>query len=105
MVWIGRRRVGRRAKLCAPDATRTDPHQPHSTFLYQPSMKRKTAIRASACEPNRRRASNSHSSVAKKLSHMALSYASPTDPPLTAHARFPAAAAERERGVQLPWSL
>src|SRR6267154_2220488 len=43
-------------------------------------MKRKTAIRASACEANRRRAGSSHSSVAKKLSHMALSYASPTDP-------------------------
>src|SRR5580700_12127802 len=34
----------------------------------------------SACVLNRQRASSSHSSVAKKLSHMALSYASPTEP-------------------------
>src|SRR6476660_368262 len=33
-----------------------------------------------ACDANRRRASSSHSKVVKKLSHMALSYASPTDP-------------------------
>ena len=48
--------------------------------LYHPSMKLKSAMRASACEPKRRRSSNSHSSVAKKLSHKALSYASPTEP-------------------------
>jgi hypothetical protein len=40
----------------------------------------KTAIRASALVANLRRSSNWHSSVAKKLSHMALSYASPTEP-------------------------
>jgi hypothetical protein len=36
-------------------------------------MKLKQAIRASACDMNRRRSSSSHSKVAKKLSHMALS--------------------------------
>ena len=48
--------------------------------LYHPSMKLKQATRASAWDANRRRSSSSHSSVAKKLSHMALSYASPTEP-------------------------
>src|SRR6267143_1736778 len=48
--------------------------------LYQPSMKLKQAIFASACDAKRRRSSNSHSRVAKKLSHIALSSASPTDP-------------------------
>src|SRR6267143_3189198 len=48
--------------------------------LYQPSMKLKQAIFASACEAKRWRSSNSHSRVAKKLSHIALSSASPTDP-------------------------
>jgi len=37
-------------------------------------------VRASAWVVNRRRSSSSHSSVAKKLSQIALSYASPTDP-------------------------
>src|SRR5262245_41436745 len=37
------------------------------------SMKSKSAIRASACVLNRHRSRSSHSSVAKKLSHMALS--------------------------------
>ena len=45
--------------------------QPHR--VYQPSMKLKHAMRASAWDANRRRSSNSHSSVAKKLSHIALS--------------------------------
>jgi hypothetical protein len=36
-------------------------------------MKPNTALRASAGDLNRLRASSSHSSVAKKLSHMALS--------------------------------
>lgn len=40
----------------------------------------KQAILASACERKRRRASNSHSRVGKKLSAMALSSVSPTDP-------------------------
>ena len=36
-------------------------------------MKVNTSLRASACVRKRQRASSSHSSVAKKLSHMALS--------------------------------
>ena len=43
-------------------------------------MKVNTALLASICVVNRQRSSSSHSSVAKKLSHMALSYASPTEP-------------------------
>src|SRR5260370_6953273 len=43
-------------------------------------MEGKRGMRAGGWEAKRRHASNSHSSVAKKLSHMALSYASPTDP-------------------------
>jgi hypothetical protein len=43
-------------------------------------MKLKHAMRASTWEAKLRRSSNSHSSVAKKLSHIALSYASPTEP-------------------------
>src|SRR4051812_17435008 len=43
-------------------------------------MKLKQAMRASTCEAKRRRSSSSHSRVAKKLSHRALSYASPTEP-------------------------
>ena len=43
-------------------------------------MNENTALRASAWVLNRCRARSSHSIVAKKLSHMALSYASPTDP-------------------------
>jgi hypothetical protein len=43
-------------------------------------MKANTVRRASAGVLKRHRASNSHSRVAKKLSHMALSYASPTEP-------------------------
>ena len=39
----------------------------------KPSMKSNTALLASAGVLNRLRASNSHSSVAKKLSHIALS--------------------------------
>jgi hypothetical protein len=42
-------------------------------------MKVKTAMRASALVRNFRRSRSSHSSVAKKLSHIALSYASPSD--------------------------
>ena len=43
-------------------------------------MNSKTVRRASACVLNRHRSSSSHSRVAKKLSHIALSYASPTEP-------------------------
>ena len=38
--------------------------------LYQPSMNSKQATRASALVANLRRSSSSHSSVARKLSHM-----------------------------------
>ena len=48
--------------------------------LYQPSMKSKMAIFAWAWLSKRRRSSSSHSSVAKKLSHMALSKQSPSEP-------------------------
>src|SRR4051794_30880185 len=43
-------------------------------------MKLKRAIRASTCEAKRHLSSRSHSRVAKKLSHRALSQASPTEP-------------------------
>src|SRR5450755_5093969 len=43
-------------------------------------MKSKIAIRAWTWVLNRRRSSSSHSRVAKKLSHMALSKQSPTEP-------------------------
>src|SRR5271156_1759069 len=43
-------------------------------------MKSKTARRASTWVLKLRRLSSSHSSVAKKLSHMALSKQSPTEP-------------------------
>ena len=43
-------------------------------------MKRNTAILASTRFAKRLRSISSHSSVAKKLSHSALSYASPTEP-------------------------
>src|SRR6266853_1807917 len=43
-------------------------------------MNSKTAMRASTCVLKRRRSSSSHSSVAKKLSHIALSKQSPTEP-------------------------
>jgi hypothetical protein len=45
-----------------------------------PSMKSKIARRASACVRKRCRSSGSHSRVAKKLSHFAWPYASPTEP-------------------------
>ena len=47
--------------------------EPEALVAFFASMKVKQAMRASACEANRRRSSSSHSSVAKKLSHMALS--------------------------------
>src|SRR6516164_6603481 len=43
-------------------------------------MKANTALLASVCVLKRQRSSSSHSRVAKKLSHIALSYASPTEP-------------------------
>ena len=49
-------------------------------WIVKPSMKANTARRASACVLKRHRSSSSHSSVAKKLSAIALSQASPTEP-------------------------
>ncbi len=48
--------------------------------LYLPSMNWKIATRASAWIRNERRLMSSHSSVAKKLSAMALSKQSPAEP-------------------------
>src|SRR3984893_12811719 len=47
---------------------------------HKPSMNSKTAMRASVWVLKRRRSSSSHSSVAKKLSHIALSKQLPTEP-------------------------
>jgi hypothetical protein len=68
-------------------------------------MKLKQAMRASACEEKRRRASSSHSSVEKKLSAMALSSASPTDP---VEGRTPASRQRFPKAMAVycePWSL
>src|SRR6476659_1265619 len=73
-------------------------------------MKLKQAMRASTCEAKRRRSSSSHSRVAKKLSHRALSPGSGFAGPRTGsgipdrahrrpHAGFLAALAECERGI------
>src|SRR5579862_8186424 len=73
-------------------------------------MNLNTALRASACVLNRLRARSSHSSVAKKLSHMALSPGSGFAGPRAGyrvanrthrrtHACFAAAMAELDRGV------
>ena len=51
-------------------------------YFYHPSMNSKMAVRASACVDKVVRASSSHSSVAKKLSAIALSKQ-------WAHSRFP----------------
>jgi hypothetical protein len=48
--------------------------------FYQPSMNENTSLRAWFLDFNDVRAMSSHSSVEKKLSAIALSYASPTDP-------------------------
>jgi hypothetical protein len=61
-------------------------------------------LRASACVLNRHRSSSSHSRVAKKLSHMALSYASPTEP---IEGRTPASRQRRPNSIEVycePWS-
>src|ERR1700733_13735867 len=62
--------------------------------LYHPSINSKIAMRASIWVLKRHRSSSSHSRVAKKLSHMALSKQSPTEPTGLA-----ATFAEGERGV------
>jgi hypothetical protein len=63
-------------------------------------MKANVALRASACVLNRQRARSSHSSVAKKLSHMALSYASPTEP---IEGRTPASRQRWPNSIELYW--
>src|SRR5260370_16076643 len=56
-------------------------------------------MRASSWVLKRRRSSSSHSRVAKKLSHMALSKQSPTEPIRRPHPGLVTAFAEGERGV------
>jgi hypothetical protein len=63
-------------------------------------MNSKTARRASACVLNRQRSSSSHSRVAKKLSHIALSYASPTEP---IEGRTPASRQRRPNSIDVYW--
>ena len=74
-------------------------------MFYNPSMKLKTSRCAMATVEKRRRSRSSHSSGAKKLSHIALSYASPTEQidcttPASRH-RFPKATVVYWE----PWSL
>src|SRR5215472_5591424 len=64
-------------------------------------MKANVALRASACVWNRQRARSSHSSVAKKLSHMALSYASPTEP---IEGRTPASRQRWPNSIEVYWA-
>src|SRR3984893_13080105 len=71
---------------------------------HNPSMKSYTAMRASAWVLKLVRSSSSHSSVAKKLSHMALSKQSPTEP---IEGRTPASAQRLPKASEvywLPWS-
>src|SRR5438876_1296328 len=63
-------------------------------------MKSKTARRASACVRKCCRSSNSHSRVAKKLSHSALSYASPTEP---MDGRTPASRHRLPKATEVYW--
>src|SRR5919112_2370409 len=63
-------------------------------------MKLKQAMRASIWEAKRRRSSNSHSKVAKKLSHRALSYASPTEP---IEGRTPASLQRLPKASEVYW--
>jgi hypothetical protein len=67
-------------------------------------MKSNTAMRASAWVLNRLRLSSSHSSVAKKLSHTALSKQSPTEP---IEGLTPACSQRLPKAIEvywLPWS-
>src|ERR671921_2641401 len=57
-------------------------------------------MRASPWEVKRRRSSNSHSKVAKKLSHRALSYASPTEP---IEGRTPASLQRLPKASEVYW--
>ncbi len=61
-------------------------------------MKSKNAARATVGVANRVRSSSSHSSVAKKLSHRALSYASPTEP---IEGRIPAASQRWPNAIEV----
>jgi hypothetical protein len=64
----------------------------------------KTAMRASPWVLKRRRSSSGHSSVAKKLSHLALSKQSPTEP---IEGRTPAGRQRWPKASEvywLPWS-
>src|SRR3954447_4154028 len=63
-------------------------------------MKLKQGMRASTCEAKRRRSSSSHSRVAKKLSHRALSYASPTEP---IEGRTPASLQRLPKASEVYW--
>src|SRR3954469_18064962 len=63
-------------------------------------MKLKQAMRASIWEAKRRRSSSSHSRVAKKLSHRALSYASPTEP---IEGRTPASLQRLPKASEVYW--
>lgn len=66
--------------------------------LYQPSIKPKQAMRASACEAKRRRSSSSHSSVEEALAHGVI--VGITDRPHgRPHAGFLAPLAERQRRI------
>ena len=81
--WVGGTSGGWRP--CRYISDRLDPHGRRSGLTRNegeamPAENWKTALRASGCALNRQRASSSHSSVANKFSHMALSYASPTEP-------------------------
>src|SRR5262249_16608426 len=64
-------------------------------------MNSKTAILASVCVRNRVRSSSSHSSVAKKLSHIALFEASPTDP---IQGRTFASRQRRPKAIEVYWA-
>jgi len=64
-------------------------------------MNEKSARRACSCVLNRVRASSSHSSVAKKLSAMALSKQSATVP---IDGRTPASRQRRPKAIEVYWA-
>jgi hypothetical protein len=63
-------------------------------------MKSKTASRASAWVAKRFQSSSSHSRVAKKLSHIALSKQSPTEP---IEGRTPACLQRWPKAIEVYW--
>ncbi len=73
-------------------------------MLYHPSMNSNTAARASACVDSFVRSSSSHSSVAKKLSAIALSKQSPTEPIDSAMPRSRQRAPKASDVYWRPWS-